>query len=369
MASTTPTTKINSFLTKFFSLLILLLHLGCFLFTPSIKNTRKERKISSCLSSSSSRFKPQKAWSFIKHIISKSSSKSSPHNVTLTSARSSKQSLVSMIAPDDIELPIKISSESDISSGDNNSIFLPMRNDIFPCTICGEIFQKGYNLEQHKSVRHAVTELFDGESGKNIVRIIFKTGWTNMDKSPDVHRVLKIHNSSKTLSRFEEYREFVKEKAANNRAFKLRDERCIADGNELLRFYCTTFMCDLGQNGNSSLCTQQYCSTCGIIKSGFSPKMDGISTLSSSWRGHVSIPEEIEEEFKFMNVKRAMLICRVIAGRVGFGLEDVDKEDGGFDSIVGRGRGSGVLTRVDEEELLVFSPRAVLPCFVIVYNV
>lgn len=69
-----------------------------------------------------------------------------------------------------------------------------------------------------------------------------------------------------------------------------------------------------------------------------------------------------------MNVKRAMLVCRVIAGRIGSDSDEVDKEDGGFDSVMARG-GSGVYTRLDEEELLVFNPRAVLPCFVIVYSV
>ncbi|KHN06256.1 hypothetical protein glysoja_030322 [Glycine soja] len=66
-----------------------------------------------------------------------------------------------------------------------------------------------------------------------------------------------------------------------------------------------------------------------------------------------------------MNVKRAMLVCRVIAGRVGSDSDEVEKEDGGFDSVMA----SGVYTRLDEEELLVFNPRAVLPCFVIVYSV
>lgn len=160
----------------------------------------------------------------------------------------------------------------------------------------------------------------------------------------------------------------MKAKAARNSAVRRRDERCIADGNELLRFHCSTFLCDLGLDGNSSICNQQYCSVCGIIKSGFSPKLDGISTLSTSWRAHGAIPADIEEEFKFMNVKRAMLVCRVVAGRIACDSEDVDKEDGGFDSVVGRG-GSGASTRVDEEELVVFNPRAVLPCFVIVYNV
>lgn len=85
----------------------------------------------------------------------------------------------------------------------------------------------------------------------------------------------------------------------------------------------------------------------------------------------MAIPDEVEEEFKFMNVKRAMLVCRVVAGRVGCDQDDesgLEKEDGGFDSVVGR-TGSGLHTRVDEDELLVFNPRAVLPCFVIVYTV
>ncbi len=82
----------------------------------------------------------------------------------------------------------------------------------------------------------------------------------------------------------------------------------------------------------------------------------------------MAIPEEIEEEFKFMHVKRAMLVCRVIAGRVGCDQAVVDKEDPGYDSLVGRE--AGAHTRLDEEdELLVFNPRAVLPCFVIVYTV
>lgn len=376
--------SIGSVFNKFLTLFVLLLHLGCFIYTAKDHHHRpqtKKRKVSPLSPISPSRLKPHKAlsssWSYLKRMFSsktcKTSIQTSATTPTLTSARSSQQSIVSVIPPEITHLsdpPCKKPSgsceESDIST---NNQFFPLRNDIFPCTACGEIFQKPQLLEQHQAIKHAVSELVDGDSGKNIVHIIFKTGWSCKEKSPEIHRILKIHNSSKILSKFEEYREFVKAKAARNSAVRRRDERCIADGNELLRFYCSTFMCDLGLNGNSNICNQQYCSICGIIRSGFSPKMDGISTLSTSWRAHVAIPEEIEEEFKFMNVKRAMLVCRVVAGRVGCDLEeDVDKENGGFDSVLGRGS-SGVHTRLDEEELLVFNPRAVLPCFVIVYTV
>lgn len=190
-----------------------------------------------------------------------------------------------------------------------------------------------------------------------------------------IYRVMKIHNSPKILTRFEEYRETVKSKAAaaarHGGGVRRRDERCIADGNELLRFHCATFLCDLGQNGNSSICSHQYCSVCGIIRAGFSSKMDGISTLSTSWKGHVALPEDIEEEFRFMHVKRAMLVCRVIAGRVGCDPEMGDKDDPGYDSLVGSDHQTGgTESKLDgEDELIVFNPRAVLPCFVIAYTV
>ncbi|KAL5580789.1 hypothetical protein UlMin_013231 [Ulmus minor] len=365
----------SSLFNKFLYFFLLLFHLGCFIFPTTDNQKRhsqisKKRKLSSLSKSS---------WSFLKGILSFSSKscKTSIHTHPSTPPRSSQHSIVSpvLLETEDHHLDITRKKspgscpESEISAGGDN-LFFPLRNDIFPCTVCGEIFQKPQLLDQHQAIKHAVSELFDGDSGKNIVRIIFRTGWKDNQKSPIIHRILKIHNSPKILSRFEEYRETVKAKAAmNGGAAKIRDERCIADGNELLRFHCSTFMCDLGQNGNSSICNQQYCSVCGIIKSGFSPKLDGISTLSSSWTAHVVIPEEIEEEFKFMNVKRAMLICRVVAGRIACDSDaEVDKETGGFDSVLGRG-GSGVHARVDDEELLVFNPRAVLPCFVIVYTV
>ena len=31
----------------------------------------------------------------------------------------------------------------------------PLRNDIFPCPACGEIFQKPHSLEQHQTLKHS----------------------------------------------------------------------------------------------------------------------------------------------------------------------------------------------------------------------
>ncbi|KAG6424097.1 hypothetical protein SASPL_114509 [Salvia splendens] len=217
--------------------------------------------------------------------------------------------------------------------------------DIHPCTVCGELFQTPASLHHHQSSKHGVSDLPDGD---NIIRIIFTTGWPH--KPPAIHRILKIHNTPRVLARFEDHRDRVKSDAA---ADGTKSSRCVADGNELLRFYCTTFLCSL----DSAICSHQFCGACAIIRYGFSKKLSGIHTLPTAWKAHAAVPEDVEEEFSFMHVKRAMLVCRVIAGRVGTTLSDVDK-DHAFDSLVGPG----------DDDLLVFSPKAVLPCFVIVYT-
>ncbi|XP_042512619.1 uncharacterized protein LOC122087528 [Macadamia integrifolia] len=369
----------------FISLVILLLHLGCFIFPSTDRNSKKKRKVSplpTC-STPSSLKSPHKAlsssWSFVKRTFYFTNHKNDyeiqvthPTTSAASSARSSQQLTLDTTTSDD-SAPLRKRPNGSRISRQEHEISLdhpsfPLRNDIFPCPICGEVFQKTQLLEQHQSIKHAVSELFDGDSGKNIVQIIFNAGWDNKGRqNPIIHQILKIHNSPKILSRFEEYRETVKSRAARS-GVRRRDERCIADGNELLRFHCSTFACGLGQKGNSSICNQSYCSVCGIIRSGFSAKMDGISTLSSSWRAHVALPDEIEAEFAFMNVKRAMLVCRVVAGRIGCEGEQevVGKEDAQYDSLLGRN--GGAHSRLDADELFVFNPRAVLPCFVIIYS-
>lgn len=63
-----------------------------------------------------------------------------------------------------------------------------------------------------------------------------------------------------------------------------------------------------------------------------------------------------------------MLVCRVIAGRIRLpGDGDLAGEDG-YDSVAG-GPGFGVgASFTTLEELFVANPRAILPCFVVIYG-
>jgi hypothetical protein len=167
--------------------------------------------------------------------------------------------------------------------------------------------------------KSTVSELGPEDTSKNIVEIIFQSSWLNK-QTPicKIDRILKVHNTQKTISKFEEYRDSIKAKATK---LPKKHPRCIADGNELLRFHCTNFVCSLGLNGSSNLCNSiPQCSVCSIIKNGFKVAGEsaggvaekGILTTATSGKAHDKAGVSAEEN----NDKRAMLVCRVIAGRV-----------------------------------------------------
>ncbi|PPS20258.1 hypothetical protein GOBAR_AA00311 [Gossypium barbadense] len=239
------------------------------------------------------------------------------------------------------------------------------------CHKCGEQFNKWeaaetHHLSKHAVVKHspslAVTELVEGDSSRKIVEIICRTSWLKSENHCGrIERVLKVHNMQKTLARFEDYREMVKIKASK---LPKKHPRCIADGNELLRFYGTTVACSLGLNGSSSLCISEKCCVCRIIRNGFSAKKElkeglGVFTTSTSGRAFESI-QILEDD---PSIRKALIVCRVIAGRVHRPLENIQEMAGqtGFDSLAGK-----VGLYLNIEELYLLNPRALLPCFVVI---
>ncbi|KAK6256861.1 hypothetical protein QUC31_000320 [Theobroma cacao] len=243
------------------------------------------------------------------------------------------------------------------------------RTTISACSQCGEVFPKIESLELHQAVRHAVSELGPEDSGRNIVEIIFKSSWLKKDNPIcKIERILKVHNTQRTIQRFEDCRDAVKTRALNSTR---KNPRCAADGNELLRFHCTTLTCSLGARGSSSLCgAVPGCGVCTIIRQGFQNKggsaavadFKGVRTTASSGRAHDSL--------NCKDGRRAMLVCRVIAGRVKRVTDDAPLEEdnssvsaGSYDSLAAY---AGVYSNL--EELVVFNPRAILPCFVVIYK-
>ncbi|GAV74990.1 LOW QUALITY PROTEIN: ComA domain-containing protein, partial [Cephalotus follicularis] len=206
-----------------------------------------------------------------------------------------------------------------------------------------------------------VTELVEGDCSWNIVKKICRTNCSTSENNYIlIERVLKVHNTRKAVAQFEECRELVKIEAN-----KLAGEhpRCLADGNELLRFYCTTMACSLGINQSSTLCPLDNCGVCGILRHGFSTSKTtnnskfGIFTSATSERALESL--QLTEGNQSLN--KALIICRVIAGRVHEPLGNIQELAGrsGFDSV-------SVKVGSDIEELYLLNYRALLPCFVVI---
>ncbi|CAL9130189.1 unnamed protein product [Musa textilis] len=230
------------------------------------------------------------------------------------------------------------------------------------CHRCGDQFGKWEALEAHHLSKHAVTELLEGDSSRKIVEIICKASWLKSESSCGrLERVLKVHNMQKTLTQFEEYREMVKIRASK---LPKKHPRCLADGNELLRFYGTTVCCSLGINGSSNLCTSDKCNVCRILRHGFSKRKEmkgglGMFTTSTSRRA-LELVQVLEDH---PSIRKALLICRVIAGRVHKPMDKLQNLAGqyGFDSVAGK-----VGPYASIEELYLLNTRALLPCFVVI---
>ncbi|CBI31898.3 unnamed protein product, partial [Vitis vinifera] len=141
----------------------------------------------------------------------------------------------------------------------------------------------------------ALAEMPEGHPSRNVVEIIFHTSWSPKAFSGRIEMIFKVQNLPRTVTRFEEYREMVKSRAGSGGGTWEDDARCVADGNEVMRFHC------LGPTSG------------GVYDGGAAAWQIGLDSL--------------------------------LEGRVG------------FDSVSG-----------DNGELLVFDPRAVLPCFLIIYK-
>uniref|UniRef100_A0ACD5YX89 Uncharacterized protein n=1 Tax=Avena sativa TaxID=4498 RepID=A0ACD5YX89_AVESA len=189
----------------------------------------------------------------------------------------------------------------------------------------------------------ALTELPAGHSSRQVVEIIFLSSWSPQPSAPppaaaaggafagEVEMLFRVHNQARAVARFEDYRAAVRARAGGA-------ARSAADGNEMMRFAPAP-----PHGGRSS--SDSGASSLRVVKT-----FDGSGGAHASGRGRG--PER---------GRRAMFLCRVIAGRVaegeacGGGCSEAGRE--GYDSVRG-GKG----------ELVVLDRRAVLPCFLIIYK-
>lgn len=257
-------------------------------------------------------------------------------------------------------------NEENVSS--RTRLLVQMDSDDGPsiliCHKCGEKLKNLNDVETHHITEHySVTEL-EETSSRKIVETICESGTSFISSELwQIDCILKVHNMPKTFQCFEEYREMVKINA--NKLQIKNHARCLVDGNELLMFHGTNIACSLGINGSYSLCTLDYCGVCQILRHGFSTNKEfqgalGVYTSSTSGKAFDSIMLSDERAF----TRKAVIMCRVIAGRVHCPFEEIqEKIDSGFNSFAEK-----ISDHSNIEELCLLNPKALLPCFVVIYK-
>ncbi|XP_022765809.1 uncharacterized protein LOC111310603 [Durio zibethinus] len=210
---------------------------------------------------------------------------------------------------------------------------------------------------------YLVSNLVEEEPSFGVVETIFRSGWDNKI-GLQIEKILKINHNADVLNKFEEYRETVKSKSTNISACETeRIERLAVDGNELLRFHGAVVTCPLGNDEFLNICHSECCGICRMVGSSLLEGEESVKLSNNSRQAHRKVVCVVDK----ICARKAIVVCRVIAGRVarcrGQGL--VDGEEGGFDSVVSLSTDQFERS----EELIVLNARAVLPCFIIVYNV
>ncbi|KAK3199893.1 hypothetical protein Dsin_023308 [Dipteronia sinensis] len=198
-----------------------------------------------------------------------------------------------------------------------------------------------------------------GDPSRNIIETIFQKALVNPSKpSRKIKMVLKVKNSVQILERFEKYREKVKKKAYED--YYKRHPRSSVDGNEVLRFYGTVMTCGERPTQVSELCKDPFCRVCRVIQSNFDTEHlngNGIRMSRSSEEMCDNMVALITKKKK--KIKRAVIVCRIIAGLVDDGEHEHVQECDSF-------RSGGL--HCNSEILTVRNSCAILPCFVIVFT-
>ncbi|XP_051195721.1 uncharacterized protein [Lolium perenne] len=184
-----------------------------------------------------------------------------------------------------------------------------------------------------------MAELPEGHSSRQVVELIFSSGWGPATQAPpEVEAMFRVHSAARAVARFEDARAAARAHGAA--------ARCGADGNEMMRFQCRPAA---GAVFGAGVATCQL-----------GPCSSAVRTFACSGAAHARAAASFSPSPGAG--RRAMLVCRVIAGRV--------RPAHGLDQH-GRHHRSPDYDSVDmgDGELVVLDSRAVLPCFLIIYKV
>jgi len=237
---------------------------------------------------------------------------------------------------------------------------------------CGKKHAKLYRLNYpNLSNTDSYVEFLD-QSDPNYSSLVnqFTDKWLHTNTSVgNVEQILKISISSTIFSKYSQYQDEVHNNIGDGGVYGYGGR-----GNEQRRFHGPNSMkCNLGLQNNTTLCNDNSCAVCGIIRQGFlkskisrhkfqrfGPGFYFTSTSSKSNDYNGGTNTGLGGNYK------AMFVCKVICGKVKKLYEDetsLTQAPNGFDSVVGE-----VGQDLNYDEVVIYKEEGCIPSYLIIYS-
>lgn len=240
------------------------------------------------------------------------------------------------------------------------------------CLLCGRAVKgKGHFCSQACTSRAEVNapgliEVPQGHDTFKSVADQFKASWRHQTPCPTVRRVHKVISSPASIAKYEAYRAAVESRGNFVAAGR-------SAGNENRRWHGTTRECNLGDNGNCTLCPSQTCSLCCILKTSYNLNLFGKKTGWGRF-GHgiyTSSTSSKSNDYS-TNVNpsmlKAILLNKVVVGKGHKMTQDntsLTAPPTGYDSVLAEVVSGGSL---NYDELVCYTNDAIRPSYMVMYD-
>ncbi|KAG2111963.1 ADP-ribosylation [Suillus discolor] len=240
------------------------------------------------------------------------------------------------------------------------------------CLLCGKAVKgKGHFCSQACTSRAEMNapgliEVPQGHDTFKSVADQFKASWRHQTPCPTVRRVHKVISSPASIAKYEAYRAAVESRGNFVAAGR-------SAGNENRRWHGTTRECNLGDNGNCTLCPSQTCSLCCILKTSYNLNLFGKKTGWGRF-GHgiyTSSTSSKSNDYS-TNVNpsmlKAILLNKVVVGKGHKMTQDntsLTAPPTGYDSVLAEVASGGSL---NYDELVCYTNDAIRPSYMVMYD-
>jgi len=240
------------------------------------------------------------------------------------------------------------------------------------CLLCGKAVKgKGHFCSQACTSRAeksapGLLEVPQGHDTFKSVADQFKTSWRHQTPCPTVRKVHKVIALPASIAKYEAYRAAVEGRGNFVAAGR-------SAGNENRRWHGTTRECNLGENGNSTLCSSQTCSLCCILRTSYNLNLFGKKTGWGRF-GHgiyTSSTSSKSNDYS-TNVNpsklKAILLNKVVVGKGYKMTQDntsLTAPPAGYDSVLAEVVNGGSL---NYDELVCYTNDAIRPSYIVMYD-